>query len=90
MSKSINIDHSSGSMITSDGFISLNENGAVKIGSGKTIGDGYNNISISDYEGCIRFNETTKKLEYCDGIKWIEISSNDFETKTSSVYSMLF
>lgn len=90
MSKSINIDHNSGSIITSDGFISLNENGAVKIGSGKTIGDGYNDISISDYEGCIRFNETTKKLEYCDGIQWNEISTKDVESKTSSVYSLLF
>lgn len=83
---SINIDHTRNKIITANGCLSLNDNGSVKVGNGLTLPDSL----VSDYEGCIRFNESTKKLEYCDGNRWIELLTTNIESKDSIIYSLLF
>lgn len=93
--KSININHSNASILTGDDtFLQLSKNGAVKLGKGKNLEeDTINNSTInflSNYSGAIRFNETTKKLEYCDGRKWVEFIIDEEDIKPSMVYSMIF
>lgn len=90
--KAINIDHSQQSInVEGNGCLILNENGSVLLGGAITLPDTHNeSISLSDYEGALRFNEETKKLEYCDGNKWIELLTNDIDSKESTIFSLLF
>lgn len=95
MAKSININHSNSSIISSDGtYVELSKNGVVKIGTGINAMDDSNNTNTEDvlkeYEGALKFNPDTKKLEYCDGTRWIELSLDSNDNKTSMIYSMLF
>lgn len=87
--KSINIDHTRQEIIVDDdGCLTLNPTGSVIVGSGSSLDDGTTNLSV--YEGAIRLNGTTKKLEYCDGTKWIEFETKYSGSKETMVYSMLF
>jgi hypothetical protein len=93
--KSININHSTSSILSSNGScIELSKNGVVKIGKGiNAQGDNIDNSNpdlMKEYEGALRFNQHTKKMEYCDGTKWVELSLKDDDTHTSMVYSVLF
>jgi len=95
MAKSININHSTSSILSSDGScIELSKNGVVKIGKGiNAKGDMIDNKDpkvLKEYEGTLRFNDDTKKMEYCDGSRWLEISTEEDTDKSQMVYSMLF
>lgn len=95
MAKSININHSTSSIVSSDGsYIELSKNGVVKIGKGiNAQGDIIDNsdpLILKEYEGAVRFNEDTRKMEFCDGTKWIEFSIKEDDENTPMVYSMLF
>lgn len=95
MAKSININHSNSNIISSDGsYVELSKNGVVKIGSGINVKDDMmDNIGedvLKEYEGAIKFNTDTHKLEYCDGSRWVELSIDEEDNKTSMIYSMLF
>lgn len=95
MTKSINFNHSDSSILTNDSScLLLSVNGSVKIGNGNNapedILNNKNILSMKEYEGTLRFNENTSKLEYCDGTKWLEIkTTSDLEDK-EIVYSFLF
>ena len=90
MSKSINLDHSRGKITTADGCLILNDNGSVKVGNGMTLPNSNENGILINYEGAIRFNEESKKLEYCNGDSWVEFSTENIESKDSVIYSLLF
>ena len=95
MVKAININHNDASLTTHDkSFIQLSKNGAVKIGYGKNLSEStIDNIAqdtLMDYIGAMRINETTKKLEYCDGKSWITISTEEDVRQIPMVYSFLF
>lgn len=95
MVKSININHNDASLLTNDGsYIQLSKNGGVKVGFGKNLEEStVNNVNqntLADYAGAIRLNETTKKLEYCDGKTWNELITDENGVQTSMVYSLLF
>lgn len=97
MAKSININHSNSSITTSDGsYIELTQNGVVKIGTGLHVEDDIINSTdaeiLKKYEGSLRFNPDTKKIEYCNGSRWVELVIDiDVENNnTSMIYSMLF
>ena len=95
MVKSININHSDASLITNDGsYIQLSKNGGVKVGFGKNLEEStVNNVNqntLIDYTGAIRLNETTKKLEYCDGKTWNVLATEENDIKTPMIYSLLF
>ena len=93
--KSININHSNTSILSSDGtYVKIGENSAVKVGTGSSISNG--NISnsgsniLSDYAGAIRINKTTNKLEYCNGSTWVEFITVLDNDDTPMVYSFIF
>lgn len=93
--KSLNINHSNSSILSSDGsYIQLSKNGVVKIGNGTNAEDemidNANPMLLKDYMGAIRYNEDTEKLEYCNGNTWIELATEDESNNTSMVYSILF
>lgn len=93
--KSININHSTSSILSGDGsYIELSKNGVVKVGKGiNAQGDLIDNSNpeiLKEYEGAMRFNPNTKKMEYCDGTKWVEFSIKEDDEHTSMVYSVLF
>ena len=93
--KSINIKHTNASVLTNDGsFIQLSKNGGVKVGFGKNLEESTVNNSnqntLIDYAGAIRLNETTNKLEYCDGKTWNVLATEENDVKTPLVYSLLF
>lgn len=95
MAKSLNIDHSTQSIISNDGTaISIAPSGSVQIGSGVTSEEDsvQSNVgtNLLEYSGCLRFNSDTRKLEYCDGSKWVEIIDEDIDEDNSFVYSSLF
>lgn len=95
MVKSININHNDASLITNDGsYIQLSKNGGVKVGFGKNLEESTinnaNQLTLIDYAGAIRLNETTKKLEYCDGKTWNVLITEDNKVETPLVYSLLF
>ena len=95
MVKAININHSDASLTTHDGtYIQLSKNGGVKIGYGKNLEESsINNVNqetLADYAGAIRLNETTKKLEYCDGKSWKVLATEENDVKIPMVYSLLF
>lgn len=93
--KSINLNHVDASITSNDGtFIHLNKNGAVKVGYGINAEESTINNdkqeTLFDYKGVIRFNRDTNKLEFCNGLTWLEISTEKEDDKTPMVYSMLF
>lgn len=89
--KSINIDHTEQSINVDDNScLTLNENGAVLLGSGITIPDTSDSISLSNFEGSLRFNENTKKVEYCDGEKWVTLMTKDENDQESTIFSIIF
>ena len=95
MGKSININHSDASLLTSDGsFIQLSKNGGVKVGFGKNLEESTinnaNQLTLIDYAGAIRLNEATRKLEYCDGKTWNVLATENDNAETPLVYSLLF
>lgn len=95
MVKSININHNDASVLSNDGtYIKLSTNGGVKVGFGKNLEEStVNNASqntLIDYAGAIRLNETTNKLEYCDGKTWNVLATEENDVKIPMVYSMLF
>lgn len=95
MVKSININHNDASLLTNDGsYIQLSKNGGVKVGFGKNLEESsINNVNqntLIDYIGAIRLNETTKKLEYCDGKSWNVFATEENDVKIPMVYSLLF
>jgi hypothetical protein len=93
--KSISINHYNSSILSNDGsYIRLSQNGVVKIGSGtNSEGEMINNsdpIMLKEYIGALRYNDDTERLEYCNGITWVEVAIEDDEINTPMVYSMLF
>lgn len=95
MSKSININHSTSNILSGDGsYIELSKNGVVKIGKGINVeGDLIDNSNpkiLEEYEGAMRFNSTTHKMEFCDGYKWVEFAVMEDDDHTNMVYSVLF
>ena len=95
MAKSININHNNAGILTDDGtFIQLSVNGGVKVGYGKNLEestiDNVNQQTLIEYAGAIRLNETSKKLEYCDGKTWNVLTTEENNNKTPMVYSLLF
>lgn len=95
MVKSININHNDASVLTSDStFIQLSKNGGVKVGFGKNLEESTinnaNQNTLVEYTGAVRFNETSNKLEYCDGKAWISLTTEEDDVKIPMVYSLLF
>lgn len=95
MAKSININHIESGILTNDGtFVQISQNGGVKVGYGKNLEEpSVNNTSqstLAEYNGAIRINETTNKLEYCNGKAWVELVTEEDNVQTSMVYSLLF
>lgn len=93
--KSININHADASLLTNDAsYIQLSRNGGVKVGYGKNLEEStVNNLNqntLIDYAGAIRLNETTNKLEYCDGKSWNVLATEENDVKIPMVYSLLF
>ena len=93
--KSININHTNASILTSDGsYIQLSKNGGVKVGFGKNLEEAAinntNQNTLVNYVGVIRLNETTKKLEYCDGKTWNVLATEDNDIDIPLIYSLLF
>lgn len=94
--KAININHSSSSIISNDGsFIKVGEDSAVKVGYGTSISNGSinnsNSKSLEEFEGAIRINKSTDKLEYCNGSTWLEFSTtSDVGEDESMIYSLVF
>ena len=89
------LNHNDASLITNDGsYIQLSKNGGVKVGFGKNLEEStinnVNQLTLIDYAGAIRLNETTKKLEYCDGKTWNVLITEDNKVETPLVYSLLF
>ncbi len=95
MAKALNINHSNSSILTSDGtYIQLGNNGSIKVGYGTNLEEPtINNLqqnTLAEYEGAIRINRTTHKLEYCDGTSWLEFTTDIDGDESLMVYSMLF
>jgi len=93
--KSININHSNASILSSDGtYIKIGENSAVKVGTGSSISNGkIDNLGtniLEEYAGAIRINKTTNKLEYCNGLTWVEFVTSLDSDDTSMIYSFIF
>lgn len=93
--KSINFNHSDSSITVSDSeCLLLSVNGSVKIGNGNNAPEDIINnkdiITMKEYEGTLRFNEETSRLEYCDGTKWMQIQTTSDKDETLTVYSLLF
>ena len=93
--KSININHGDAAFISNDGsYIKVGEDSAVKIGFGTSISNGTINNSnpkvLADFEGAIRINKATDKLEYCNGSTWVEILTTTEEEDIPLIYSLIF
>lgn len=93
--KSININHSDAAFLSNDGsYIKVGEDSAVKIGFGTSISNGgINNTNsriLADYEGAIRINKSTDKLEYCNGSTWVEFATSSGEEDIPMIYSLIF
>ena len=92
--KSININHSDAAILSNDGtYVKLGANSAVKVGNGSSISNGdINNFQsniLEPYEGAIRINKTSNKLEYCNGTTWVEFISSLDGGEDSMVYSFI-
>lgn len=95
VNKSININHPDTSIKTADGtHLQIADGGAVQVGYGISIDeDSINNASpetLSLFAGTIRFNKTTKKLEYCNGTSWVSFVTESSKDDVPTVYAMLF
>ena len=93
--KSININHSTGSIISNDGsYITVGDDSAVKIGFGTSISNGNidnkNSEILAEYAGAIRINKTTNKLEYCNGTTWVEFVTKLEGEDIPLIYSFIF
>lgn len=93
--KSININHSTSNIIPGDGsYIELSKNGVVKIGTGLNSKGEYidnsNPDTLKEYEGAIRFNPKSNKMEFCDGSRWLEFSILEDDNHVDMVHSVLF
>lgn len=82
----ININHEEGSITSESGVLQITSNGGVKIGSGEYLEE----ISsiVPDYEGLLRYNKNTGKLQYCDGHTWKDFSSS--EQSSEIFWSFIF
>lgn len=91
MAKAINIDHSKIEFSTSNlACIKVSENGSIKIGSGKNLEEDLIYSPIEDFIGAIRLNKSTKKLQYCDGEKWVDFIIDEQDIEPYMAYSFLF
>lgn len=89
----ININHKEGTITTdNDQVLQITKNGAVKIGDGNYLEE----LNVPEYEspneeykGVIRYNPTTKCLQYCDGFHWKDFSYDVDETP-GIIWSLTF
>lgn len=93
--KSININHTDAAILSNDGsYIQVGDDSAVKIGFGSSISNGninnFNKKILAEYEGAIRINKTTDKLEYCDGTTWVEFTTKFDGEDIPMIYSLIF
>ncbi len=93
--KSININHSDAAILSNDGsYVKLGSNSAVKVGNGSSLSNGdidnTNSQILAEYAGAIRINNTTNKLEYCNGSTWVEFITNLNDEDSPMVYSFIF
>ena len=93
--KSININHSDGAFLSNDGtYIKVGEDSAVKVGFGTSVSNGtidnMNSKILADFEGAIRINKSTNKLEYCNGSTWVEFVTSTGGEDIPMIYSLIF
>lgn len=93
--RSINVNHPDTTVKTFDGsFLQIADGGAVKIGYGINLDednvDNADETALIEYAGAIRFNNNTKKLEYCDGTQWLTFVTEQTNEDIPTVYAMLF
>lgn len=84
----ININHEEGSIKVDSGILQITSNGGVKIGNGNYLNEDF--TINEDYNGVIRFNKNTGKLQYCDGHTWKDFSSNEQDLGNEIFWSIIF
>lgn len=90
--KSININNHKSTIETNDKkvFLTLGNNGAIKLGSGINLPEA-DDDNIIDYKGVLRYNQEMGTVEYCDGESWRTISTDDsVENNSTIMWSLLF
>lgn len=83
----ININHDTCTISTNNNeLLILSDKGAVKLGSGSYLDEIPN---LDEYKGALRYNEDKGVIQYCDGIKWIDIDG-DYKQTSLITWSLLF
>lgn len=86
---SIIINHKEGIISSNDDVIVLGDKSSIKLGTGTYLDDSATN-DLSKYEGAIRYNSSSKTMEYCDGENWKEFILLKKDIDTDILWSLLF
>lgn len=86
---SIIINHKEGIISSDDDVIVLGDKSAIKLGTGTYLDDSATD-DLSKYEGVIRYNPSSKTMEYCDGVNWKEFILLKKDIDTDIMWSLLF